>query len=65
MLGWGRPKLQIGVLHPQYLQKFDERLENASILSPPSHHSHGERAALEPRQNEACLERRYRIADVE
>lgn len=48
MLGWGRPKLQTGVFRPQCLQKFDERPENGSILSPPSHHSHGQWAALQP-----------------
>lgn len=53
--GWGQLKLQIGVLHPQYLQKFDERPENRSIMSPPSHNSHGQWAALEPPQNKTCL----------
>lgn len=56
MLGWGGPKVQIGVLHPQCLQEFDKRPENRSVLSLPSHDSHGQRAALQPRQDNTCLE---------
>lgn len=69
MLWWGRPKMQIRILQSQYLQKFNERPENGSILSPPSHHSHGQRAALQPWQQKACLEGRWshrcRVTDGE
>lgn len=51
-------ELRVGVLHPQGPQDFDEGTIYRSVLGPASQNTDGQRAALETRQNNACLEAR-------
>lgn len=48
----------IRVLGPQGSQEFDEGPIHRSVLGPAPQNTHGQRAALETGQNNACLEAR-------